>query len=80
MEKVYKKGGINKEDFAIDLENTSIVLAPLIPWNIAALIPTTTMMVSPYGYIPYAYFLFLIPLLNLLTLKKKKYKIVTLSK
>lgn len=80
MEKVYKKSGINKEDFAIDLENTSIVLAPLIPWNIAALIPTTTMMVSSYGYIPYAYFLFLIPLLNLLTLKKKQYKIVALSK
>lgn len=80
MENVYKKGGIDKEDFAIDLENTSIVLAPLIPWNIAALIPTTTMMVSSYGYLPYSYFLFLIPLLNFFTLRKKQYSTIAISK
>ena len=71
MSKTYSSGGIEKEHLAIDLENSSIVLAPLIPWNIAALIPTTTMMVSNYGYIPYSYFLFLIPLLNFFTLRKE---------
>jgi len=70
MGKTYIDKGIDKEDLAVDLENTSVVLSPLIPWNIAALIPTTTMMVSNYGYIPYSYFLFLIPLFNFFTLRR----------
>lgn len=79
MGKTYSNKGINKENLAVDLENSSIVLAPLIPWSISALIPTTTMMVSSYGYLPYSYFLFLIPLLNFFTLGKS-HDIVVLPK
>ena len=49
------------EQLALDIENTAVVIAPLIPWNIASLIPTTVLAVGP-GFIPYAIYLLLLPL------------------
>jgi NhaC family Na+:H+ antiporter len=46
---------------AVDLENTAVVLSPLIPWNIAGLVPATLLMTDA-GFIPYAVYLYLIPL------------------
>ncbi|MEM6450231.1 MAG: Na+/H+ antiporter NhaC family protein [Cyanobacteria bacterium P01_D01_bin.105] len=46
---------------ALDLEDTAVVIAPLIPWNIASLIPMATLSVGS-GFIPYAAYLFLLPL------------------
>lgn len=46
---------------AVTLEDTAVVIAPLIPWNIAGLIPATLLMVGP-GFIPYMLYLFLLPL------------------
>ncbi len=48
------------EQFALDLENTAVVLAPLIPWNIAGLVPATVLMTN-WQFIPYAFYLYLIP-------------------
>lgn len=59
---VYAKSNVTDEMTAIDFENTGIVLAPLIPWNIAAYVPTVMMGVSMTGYWPYAFFLFLLPI------------------
>ena len=53
---------------AIDLENTVVVLSPLIPWNIAGLVPATVLSTDA-GFIPYAVYLYLLPLLTWLTLK-----------
>lgn len=50
---------------ALDLENTVVVLSPLVPWNIAGLVPATILGVNA-GFIPFALFLYLLPLLNLL--------------
>lgn len=50
---------------AVDLENTVVVLAPLVPWNIAGLVPATLLMTNA-GFIPYAFYLYLIPSLILL--------------
>ncbi|MCC5909026.1 MAG: Na+/H+ antiporter NhaC family protein [Clostridiaceae bacterium] len=69
MKKAYKEKGIAKEQLALDIENTSVVIAPLIPWNIASLLPTTTLMVGVAGFIPYAFYLYLIPIINVLYLK-----------
>ncbi len=52
---------------ALDLENTVVVLAPLIPWNIAGLVPATLLQVSG-GYVPFAVFLYLLPLVVLMQL------------
>ena len=53
------------EYLAVDLENTVVVMAPLIPWNIAGLVPATVLM-TDWQFIPYAFYLYLIPILMLL--------------
>jgi Na+:H+ antiporter, NhaC family len=60
MKDCYNEG--NKDQFALHIENSGILIAALIPWNIAALVPTTTMGVSPGGYIPYAFYLYILPI------------------
>lgn len=70
MTNSYKEKKIANDTLALDLENTGIVLSALIPWNIAAFVPTTTMDVSPVGFIPYAFYLYLLPLVCLVKLKK----------
>ena len=69
MSNAYKEKNIDKYDLALDLENTGIVLSALIPWNMAAFVPTTTMNVSKVGFIPYAFYLYLIPIISFISLK-----------
>lgn len=79
LRKSYRDHGLDKHQQAVDIENTSVVIAPLIPWNIAGLVPTTTLMVSSAGFLPYAFYLYLIPITHLLYLafQKKDFKITT---
>ncbi len=65
MEKSYS----DKNQLAIDLENTAVLLAALIPWNIAAFVPTTTLEVSNTSFIPYAFYLYFVPIYNMIFLK-----------
>jgi len=74
MYKSYQDKGVEDHQLALDIENTGVILAALIPWNIAALVPTTTMGVSSTGYIPYAFYLYLIPIFNIILLKTKEIK------
>lgn len=69
MNESYKNNDVNNYQLALDLENTGIVLAALIPWNLAAFVPTLTMGVSSSEFIPYAFYLYLIPLVNLIYIK-----------
>ncbi len=39
----YKQQGLNDYQLAVDLENTAVVISPLIPWNIAGLLPATVL-------------------------------------
>lgn len=64
MRKKYAHTTDNSQ-LALDLENTVVVLAPLVPWNIAGLVPAT-MLMTDAGFIPYAFYLYLIPGLILL--------------
>ena len=66
MNKVYAKNKFDHYQLAIDLENTCVPLAALIPWNTAAFVPSSTMNVSLVGFIPYAFFLYLLPLTQIL--------------
>ena len=50
----------NNEQLALTIEDTAVVIAPLVPWNIASLIPATLLMVGA-GFIPYALYLLLLP-------------------
>lgn len=50
---------------AIDLENTAVVIPPLIPWSVACAVPISVMGVSA-SCIPAAFFLYLLPLCQML--------------
>jgi Na+:H+ antiporter, NhaC family len=56
---------------ALDLENTVVVLAPLIPWNIAGLVPATALL-TDWGFIPYAFYLYLLPILTFVQLRRRQ--------
>ena len=64
----YRARNVSPEEEAIDLENSGIITAPLIPWNIAGSIPIA-MMGSDARAIPYAILLYLIPVCYLFTKK-----------
>lgn len=64
VQESYQHKKLDKYQLAVDLENTVVVLSPLIPWNIAGLVPATILM-TDVGFIPYAFYLYLLPLLCL---------------
>jgi NhaC family Na+:H+ antiporter len=57
----YEKKRLNRYRLALDLENTVIVISPLIPWNIAGAVPAAALSADA-GFIPYALYLFFVPL------------------
>lgn len=64
--------GLDNHQLALDLHNSSILLAALIPWNLAALVPTTAMDVSAAGFIPYAFFLYAVPITHLVSCRHRR--------
>ncbi len=60
------------EDMAIPLENSAVVIAPLIPWSIASSVPFVTVG-APTSSIMYAAFLYVIPALALLGAVKQRF-------
>lgn len=58
----------NEENYqlALNIENSCILTSALIPWNIAALLCTTILNVNMYGFVPYAFFLYIFPLVYFL--------------
>ena len=56
----------DRERFALTLENTSIVIAPLIPWSIAGSAPLLSAGAPIGSSIALSFYLYLIPLWNLL--------------
>lgn len=55
--------GPTRQDRALHLENSVILLAALIPWNIACSVPCATLEVG-MDCLPYALYLYLVPLAN----------------
>ncbi|MEL6457054.1 MAG: Na+/H+ antiporter NhaC family protein [Cyanobacteria bacterium J06621_15] len=64
----YSKNKLDNYQRAIDLENSVVVLSPLIPWNIAGLVPATILMTDS-GFIPFAFYLYFLPLFNYFEMK-----------
>ncbi|WP_315116773.1 Na+/H+ antiporter NhaC family protein [uncultured Clostridium sp.] len=63
----YNLRNIDKYDLATDLENTSVLIAALIPWNTALFLSASILGVD-YKVILYAFYLYLVPLINLIFL------------
>ena len=59
-------GGIprEKEQFALDLEDTAVVLAPLVPWSIAGTVPLASVG-APLTGLLFPFYLYLLPLWRL---------------
>ena len=53
------------EDIAMEFSNSAILTSALIPWCIAALVPTSVLGISNYKFIPYAIFLYIVPIFHL---------------
>lgn len=61
MRDAYERFNEANLQMAIDLENSAVPIAGLIPWSIASIVPATTVGVTPLDYIPYAFFLVAVP-------------------
>ena len=55
----------DKQEMAIALENTAVIMCALVPWSIAAAVPLATIG-APSASLLYAFYLYLIPLWNFL--------------
>lgn len=64
----YEKKRLSRYRLALDLENTVIVISPLIPWNIAGAVPAAALS-ADLSFIPYALYLFFVPLTYFFTRK-----------
>ena len=69
LEETYRARGQGGEELALDIENSGIVMAPLIPWNISVSIPLV-MLGADASAIPYEILLYAIPLCYLLTKRR----------
>lgn len=76
MRITYAQRGIQDEDVMLDFENSGIVIAALLPWNIAAYVPVVMIGTSTAGYVPFAFFLYLVPLLYWLRLRNQDQSII----
>ncbi len=55
----------DKNNLALDLENSAVVIAPLVPWSIAGAVPLATIG-APHSSILFSFYLILIPLFSII--------------
>lgn len=67
----YSRENRDNNELAVDLENSAVVLAPLVPWNIGGAVPAAALSAT-IGFIPFAFYLYLIPIYNLAVKLMKK--------
>lgn len=61
LTKPYLNTGGSRQELAIDMENTVIIVVGLVPWAIACSVPLTFMGVS-IGALPWACYMYLVPI------------------
>lgn len=69
MGNFYTEQGLSKEQLAVDLSNSVITIAALIPWSIACALPLAVLHVGA-DILPYSVWLYLVPFSFLLVRKK----------
>ncbi|MEG0773460.1 Na+/H+ antiporter NhaC family protein [Clostridium sp.] len=73
MKNIYNDNNVDKYKLAMDLENTAIVIAPLIPWNVAVLVPLTNLQIGPKAIL-FSFYCILLPITNFIVLYFKSKK------
>ena len=66
LDEPYKKMGGDRQELAIDIENTTIITTAWIPWSIFMAVPRQ-MLGAPMQCMLFAVFIFLMPVCHLLT-------------
>lgn len=61
LKKPYEDDGASKEELAMDMENSVILLAGTVPWAIACTVPLAFMQIG-LSAVPLSLFLFLVPI------------------
>lgn len=69
MKQPYLDGGGTKEELAIDLENSVILIACYIPWSIGCSVPLA-LLGAGVSSLPFAIYMYAVPLCYLFTKKK----------
>lgn len=75
----YKEMGIDTKNLSRCVEAAGTVGINLVPWGVPAIFAASILGVSPGEFIPYAFFAFLVPLINIIfgftgwTITKKNY-------
>lgn len=69
MKKPYLDRGGSKEELAMDMENSVILIACMIPWCIGCSVPLSFLGVG-YGAVPLAVYMYLVPVCYIFTKKK----------
>ena len=60
------------DELALDFSNSAILTPALIPWCIAALVPCSVLGINSYSYIPFAFYLYIVPIVHFI---RKKFQI-----
>jgi NhaC family Na+:H+ antiporter len=71
MDPIYSRRGVPRGVLAVDLEDAVILIAGLVPWSVAVGVPMALLSVGA-GSIPYAVFLWLVPLVNLFPAMRRR--------
>lgn len=61
MKPYYAQTPAGRSELAQDIGNTAVIIPAMIPWNVASAIPAAILSVDS-GFIPYAFFLYMVPL------------------
>ncbi len=83
--KTYKEMGIDTKNLSRCVEAAGTVGINLVPWSVPVVFAVSVLGVSPGEFIPYAFFAFLVPLMNLIfgftgwTITKKNYPETTIK-
>ena len=69
MKRPYYDCGGDKEELAMDMANSVVLISGLIPWSIACNVPLTFMS-ADVSSVPYAMYLYIVPVVYWFTKKK----------
>ncbi|MGY6554584.1 MAG: Na+/H+ antiporter NhaC [Wenzhouxiangella sp.] len=62
----FRERGLDPRVLSRSLEGGATITSPLVPWNTCAVFMFGVLGVSPLQYAPYAFFLFLVPIIGIL--------------
>ncbi len=61
---IYDKQGVSKNILARTISDTGIIIVPLIPWNVNAILVSAIMGISALKYVPFAFLCYLLPIIT----------------